>query len=85
MLISTEAKPASQRRFNTQGGSMQRTFGPDLADVETPIRRAATYSRMSTEHQNYSLEHQRIKFNAFAAANALTITQQVTWITGKAD
>lgn len=45
-----------------------------LSDV--PNRRAATYSRMSTEHQNYSLEHQRIKFNTFAAANALTITRQ---------
>jgi DNA invertase Pin-like site-specific DNA recombinase len=31
---------------------------------------------MSTEHQNYSLEHQRLKFNTFAAANALTITRQ---------
>lgn len=40
------------------------------------MRRAATYSRMSTEHQNYSLEHRRIKFQAFAAANALTITRQ---------
>ena len=55
---------------------MQKAVGLDDAGEDAPMRRAATYSRMSTEHQNYSLEHQRIKFNAFAAANALTITRQ---------
>lgn len=55
---------------------MRKDGGLDHADEEVPMRRAATYSRMSTEHQNYSLEHRRIKFQAFAAANALTITRQ---------
>ncbi|KQX01086.1 hypothetical protein ASC94_00040 [Massilia sp. Root418] len=55
---------------------MRTTGGADQPGADAPLRRAATYSRMSTEHQNYSLEHQRIKFHAFAAANALTITRQ---------
>ena len=41
-----------------------------------PVRRAATYVRMSTDHQQYSLENQRIALTAYAAEHGLEIVQE---------
>ena len=51
---------------------MRNASRAEQTGADRPIRRAPTYSPMSTEHQNYSLEHLRIKFRAFAASNGLT-------------
>ena len=40
-----------------------------------PVRRAAAYVRMSTEHQKYSTDHQLSAIRAYAAEHGFTITR----------
>lgn len=41
-----------------------------------PFPRAASYVRMSTDHQVYSAEHQRLSLAAFASANGFSIIRE---------
>ena len=51
---------------------MKTTSGPEPSP---PLRRAAEYVRMSTEHQKYSTENQSDAILAYAASQGMEIVQ----------
>lgn len=48
----------------------------DRAAIPGRLIRAASYVRMSTEHQNYSPEHQSKAISEYAAAHGLEVVRQ---------
>ena len=47
-----------------------------LRNEISPVTRAASYVRMSTDHQVYSAEHQRLNLAAFASAHGFSIIRE---------
>lgn len=60
------------RRLRIQAGAQQEADIP--ATARNPIS-AACYIRMSTEHQNYSLEHQLKAISEYASAHGLEVVR----------